>query len=443
MSNHFASVPNDFWDMKEEFLHFVWETRSFDGRAWATMDGAPVEVVHPGELNRNQGPDFLDAHVRIEGIDYFGHVEIHLDGRDWYRHQHHTDPFYNPVVLHVVWKHSPDVVQREDGTCIPEVSLKGRVGASIMQRMKGWTGSRKQLPCGALLRLLPRGEQRAWLGECAQVRVNEKMLGFEISLKDPSVDWGQLLWEALAGSIGGTVNGSAFRCMAERLPFSLLSRYLSFPESREALMFGVLGCLGGEPRDTYHEQLQQEWQFLQSMHQLSDAPEPLRFHRMRPANFPTLRISQLGHLLSRFPYLVNVLHPDHFGDFLRAQVQATSYWEDHAVFGSIIKKRRRRLGASFLRVLFLNCVVPLGMAYARAHGDDSLLVKIREYPRLLAPEDNRITRKFIQAGIQLEEAQQSQGMIHLFRNYCLEKRCLECKWGKSLLRASENPVLVT
>lgn len=421
--------------MKEEFLHFVWENRSYDGQAWNTLDGAPIEVIDPGTHNFDQGPDFLNAHVRVEGMDYFGHVELHVDGRDWYRHQHHLDPLYNPVVLHVVWKHAPDTVLREDGTCIPEVSLENRVDPQLMKKADSWEKSKAKLPCQSLLAQVPAKVSRPWLTELGSARFRRKRTDMEGQLQDPEIDWNQVLWEAIARAIGGPVNGDAFQNLAQLLPYDIIVRYAHFPNSREALLFGVAGCLNGQALDAYHLELQDEWTYLRNLHGLKMSPVRFRFHRMRPATFPTLRLSQLGHLLSLFPRLIDLVHPDSFSTFLRVWVRTTPYWENHVVFGSATKRCRRALGQSFLRILFLNSLVPLGQAYALAHGDEVTAQKIEEYTYLLAPESNRITKRYSTAGLAPEHAHQSQAMVHLYKNFCKEKRCLSCGLGKWMLKA--------
>ena len=421
--------------MEEEMLQFAWETRSFHAMGWHTLGGEPIEVVHPGTLNRNQGPDFLYAHVKIKGVDHFGHVEIHVDGRDWYRHGHEKDPNYNPVVLHVVLKPSLRPVLRQDGTEISEGSLEGRLLPGLEAGKQSLMRGEGPLACKGLLASLPDGVWRPWLELRGKGRLEEKIGLVAGRLENPQVDWEQALWEMLAGAMGGPVNKESFKTLAERLPLRLLRKYAGDVLPREALLFGVAGALLGDPKDDYHASLQVEWKFLAALHSLSPSLEGMRFHRMRPGSFPNFRLSQLGALVSAFPSWVQLLEPEAMRAFLSTPISSANYWKNHLHFGRHSSQGKRKMGPAYKRVLLLNSLGPMGVLYARAHGRADLEAGILHLMRELPAERNRITNHFDRAGLPAENAWQGQAQLSLYKNYCLEKRCMSCAVGRWIVGA--------
>jgi len=418
--------------MKESYLHFVWETRSFNGEAWKTTDGQPVKIIDPGKVNSNQGPDFLNARVEIDGLEHRGHIEIHVDARDWYRHGHQYDPHSNAVILHVVLEHGGSVL-RQDGTDIPEVSLKNRIYPGVLHRIDQFADKRKSIPCGRLLGGMPGNVRIAWLRKLAAERLAGKIDRAKDRLNDFAADWEQVIWEELAAFIAGPVNQEAFRTLAKRLPIKVLRRYQQSEFQREALLFGAAATLTGRPRDEYHGSLQGEWRYLSSLHQLEAAPILLKMHRMRPGNFPTLRLSQLGALISHHQSLINLLQPKNLYAFPDLEVHASPYWKSHLSFGSTSNSNRIKLGPTTLKVILLNCLIPLAILYAQAHGLRELEGIVRTLPRQLNPENNRFIRNFRAMGLVPDQAEEGQALISLYKHYCQKKRCLECQFGKYIL----------
>lgn len=419
--------------MREAFLHFIWETRSYYSDEWQTLEGDPIKVIDPGIRNQNQGPDFLHAKVELNGIEQYGHVEIHIDGRDWYNHRHQKDPNYNAVILHVVLSHSIPIL-REDGTSIPEVSLNGRIHAGLMQRSDHLAYASQPPSCGPLLGTLPEGVSRPWLRTLAAERLERKIGEAQAKLDLLQGDWEQAVWQELAGFMAGPVNKEAFLTLAEHLPFKVLRRYQSNPLSREALLFGTACLLSGSPKDEYMAALQAEWKYLSALHQIPPAPILLKMHRMRPANFPTIRIAQLGLLVSHRPRLVELLYPEHLEAFCDQVFQTSDYWQSHLRFGQISRSTPRKIGRATLRTILLNSLLPLAVLYAQAHGIRKWEGLSRIIPRNLGPENNRFIRAFRAAGIAPQDSGESQAMIRLYKSYCQPKRCLECGIGKWLLQ---------
>lgn len=422
--------------MKETFLHYIWETRSYYAEDWATQEGFAVRIIDPGKRNHDQGPDFLHAHLEINGIEQYGHIEIHIDSPDWYRHGHQDDPNYNAVILHVVLNGTFGIekpIQREDGTTIPEVSLNGRIHAGLMLRSADLDLVGNHPSCGPLLKDLPEAVRAAWMDRVATERLERKLVLAQAKLDFLQGDWEQAIWYDLAGFMAGPVNKESFQTLAEHLPVKILRKYQNNPVSREALLFGIACALVGEPIDPYMASLQSEWRYLSTLHQLRPAPILLKMHRMRPANFPTIRLAQLGVLISYQPRLTQWLYPEHLEDFCNLSFETPDYWKQHHRFGRTGRAAPEKIGFTTLRNILINCLRPFSILYARAHGDRKWEGSSREVTREIRPENNRYIRAYSKWNLKPENAEEGQAMIRLHQTYCQSKRCIECGIGKWVL----------
>ncbi|MEL6591125.1 MAG: DUF2851 family protein [Bacteroidota bacterium] len=427
----FASLP-------EDFLHFVWRTRQYEPLTLHSVDGRRIEVRKPGIWNHDQGPDFLHARVLMGGVVWEGAVEIHVRSRDWYAHKHHLDDGYNGVVLHVVLTSDRRQVLREDGTSIPEVILEDYLKPAVIRRYLQLRQTIESVPCKGLLSTISEMEKRHWLERVAVERMEERSLRWENRLEETAGDWAQICWEAVMRKMGGTVNGQSFEELAQAVPYRIVRQYLDQPEVAEALLLGGLGLLGGQPQDEYHQRQQSHWQYYRAKHRLERiGPYLIKFARMRPANFPTIRISQSVALACQYPNLVDLLWQ---ADRLlndEAMIQARSYWQAHTRFGVPCKGNPRNLGQTQRESLTLNALVPLSFLYHRRHGT-FFPDHFERYLSPLGPENNRISRLMISLGFPNDNAFFSQGLIRLYHHYCTQKRCLQCQIGQKLLVSSNR-----
>jgi len=267
-------------------------------------------------------------------------------------------------------------------------------------------------------------------------RVEKKAKAVDKRLQETIQDWEQVLWEEFAAIMGGPANKEAFREMAIRMPWKVLKKYYPWPWKLEALLFGICGCLLTEkPQDVYYQQLRQEWGYLQAKHSLDILnPIALKFLRMRPAAFPTIRIAQLAEIIHSFPQLINILSPEGFQSFLDIPIGTSSYWDTHYRFFESTKKRRKGLGRKQKELVLINVLIPMAFWFLRTHGRENAADIIEEGLRKIPAENNRITRMFSTLGIKGENAFFSQGILQLKKHYCDAKRCLECGIGQRILR---------
>ncbi|RMG60406.1 MAG: DUF2851 family protein [Bacteroidetes bacterium] len=420
--------------LPEDFMHYVWRTLSLEVRQLRTTLGLPVQIIQRGHWNHDQGPDFLEAELRIGGMTWHGAVEMHLRSEDWYHHGHQDDPAYNGVILHVVLSPGSRPVCRADGTEVPELDLSPALVPGLAERYDRIRLSQTRIPCEELAGQVPAFHRRAWLQRMAMERLSQKAATLQARLQAEVQDWEQVLWEELMAMLGGPVNGDAFRTLAAYLPFRLLRSYRK-PEEWESWLFGGAGCLHGAMPDAYFSTLQAQWRFLQQKHAWPDpSPVPLRFLRLRPAAFPTLRLAQVANWLAANPGLIDLLQPEQWSDFLGQQIGTTPYWDQHYRPGKPGSARPKRLGRAQKQVLISNVLLPLSYLYHQAHGRPDPASLLEAGLMALAPEENRHTRAFTQLGWDNTHAFDSQGLIQLKKQYCDAQRCLECGIGHQVLK---------
>ncbi|MDX1907474.1 MAG: DUF2851 family protein [Bacteroidia bacterium] len=420
----------------EAFIHFVWRTLRLELGHLRTTAGELVEIITPGRLNTDQGPDFLEAQVRIEGVRWVGAVEMHIHSREWVTHGHHLDPRYNAVILHVTLYPGTEPVQRADGTVIPELGLTGLIPDEVYRRYNQLQLAETEIPCEALIGQADPVRIRAWLDRMTAERIEQQAAAYTRQLASLRQDWAEGLWQALMGMMGGPINRDGLEELARRMPYRILQGYLDTPEQTEALLFGAAGWLAGQaPDDPYMQARSAQWDYLRHKHQLPAYPPLLlHFHRMRPPAFPTLRIAQMAALLAVFPRLTDLLYPANWPRLLQADIRPTAYWDTRYRPGPAGNSSVKSLGMSQKEILLTNVLAPLSALYHQAHGREDAFEAIEAGLTALSPEDNRHTRPFVRLGLPNPHAWASQGMIQLKKAYCDTRRCLDCGIGHQLLR---------
>ncbi|GAB4405062.1 MAG: DUF2851 family protein [Bacteroidia bacterium] len=422
--------------LSEDFLHYVWRTLSFDTQDLRTTDGLPVQIVRRGIWNRDQGPDFLEAQVRIGDMLWSGAVEMHLATGGWYRHHHEQDPGYNHTILHVVLDSDGQPVLRQDGTAIPELALAGQLSPGLVATYNRLRLSEQAIPCAPLVAQVSALHRDPWVARLAIERMEQKAHAMWERLDRQVQDWEQVLWEELLAMIGGPVNQETLRSLAHRLPYRVLRRVTDAVRGAEALLFGAAGLLDGlPPGDAYAAELRQEWDFLRARHDLvTGDPLPLRYMRMRPAAFPTIRLAQAAQVICCFPRLADLLLPEQWPVFLTTPLAASAYWNEHYRFGEPVAASPKRLGRSQKEILLINAILPLSYLYHRAHGRSDPGELFERGLVAWQAEDNRHTRPLTDLGFANDHALHSQGLIQLHKHYCLPRRCLDCQIGHQVLK---------
>ncbi|QIL74499.1 DUF2851 family protein [Hymenobacter sp. HDW8] len=433
--------------MKEELLHYVWQHQYFDKADLLTDQGEKLVVLRPGQHNTDAGPDFLNARLQIGEVEWNGAVEIHLRASDWQRHQHQTDPKYDQVVLHVVYA-ADQPVQRTNGSAIPSLTLAPRLTPALLTTYATLGGNLDtvSVPCAPFLPLVPSITRTMMLGRALLERVEQKADLIEIQNKHLGGDWEATAYHALAAAFGFKKNSEPLARLAKALPLSILRRHRHDSLQMEALLFGQAGLLPTAsdlpPSDAYLADLRREYEFLRHKYELAALALPAHawnFLRLRPANFPTVRIAQLAALLHARPALFDALltavSVGALEQFFRVAV--SPYWQTHYRPGSPGKVAA--LGQSSIHLLIINVVVPLRVAYARHVGQPELVEQAIGLLEQLPAERNHLTAPYEKLHFEHRTAADSQGLLAMHHGYCQPRRCLQCAVGSRILQHNLPP----
>jgi hypothetical protein len=422
--------------MSEREMQEMWARKLFSVEAMTTTDGRSLQVLDWGVLNYDQGPDFSNARVSLDGIAFYGDIELHLHSRDWFRHGHDSDPGYNSVVLHVVLDDDPVAALRQDGTTVPTLCIGARINLAGKRKAGRTVDARWTMPCTPLTRDRRDGARKVWLREAARRRATQKLAQVHDLVRLQTGDWEAALWRSLATYIAGPVNREAFTVIAERASFAILRKCIHRPLQVEAMLFGVAGMLEGDTRSPYPDELKEEWKYLAAKYSLRAPPMPLKLHRMRPASFPVYRLSQLAEIVCRFQGLAPLLAADGLAQFRQGHFEATTYWRRNSDFGEKCRIAPRSLGNDLKQTVLVNALLPFHAAYTGRQNADASVQNLAQSWAGFPPEDNRITRSFQLQGWEAKDAAETQGMLYLHKTLCTHKGCLQCPVGQDVMACS-------
>lgn len=420
--------------MTERLLHFIWQFGYFNRNELATVAGEPVQVLSAGQYNTNQGPDFLDAKIKIQKTTWAGHVELHINSSDWRKHKHDDDKNYDNVILHVVWE------QDEDFDRVPALELKGRVPKLLLQRYEEMMNDPSFIPCEKMISTVNGITWQSWKDRLLAERLTRKAKGVELMLAQNNYHWEEVFWWLLARNFGGTINAGAFEEMARGISLKLLSKHKAQVQQLEAILFGQAGLLQEKHHeDEYYKLLQREYRFLKDKYRLQPIRQPVHFLRMRPGNFPTIRLAQLAVLIQNSAQLFSRIRDrEQLKDVTGLlDVTANDYWHYHYRFGETSGFKQKNLGAVMTDSLVINTIVPVVFAFGEYHKENKHKNKALQWLEEISSEINNITKGFGNIGVESKNAYDSQALIELKNEYCSKKRCLECGVGNALLKKTD------
>lgn len=424
--------------MQEDFLHYVWKHKKFSTPSLQTTSGEIITLVNVGQHNQDSGPDFFNAQMGIGGQIWAGNVEIHIKSSDWYVHHHETDGSYDNVILHVVYEHDTEIF-RKDNSVIPTLELKGYIGKGLLETYQNLYSNQNQwINCENEYALVDDFVLTNWFENLYLERLERKSKVIETLLMLSKNDWEAVLFKLLAKNFGLKVNGEALLSLANSFDFSILRKTQANEIQLEALFFGQAGILETDIQNAYYQTLTREYQFLKQKFGLDNLQVvPLQFFRLRPPNFPTIRLSQLAMLYHQHKNLFSKVIASNSLSELYAifKVSTSEFWEEHYTFGKVSRKSKKPLTKSFVDLLLINTILPLKFSYAKHQGqsaDEHLLAIIQE----IDPEKNSIVAKFDTLKKTTKSALQSQALIQLKTEYCAKNKCLQCAIGNSLLNRS-------
>jgi hypothetical protein len=422
--------------MNESFLHYLWQFQYFKKKDLLSFDGEELTVLKTGMLNSNAGPDFFNAKVKIGEIEWVGNVEIHIKSSEWFAHHHEKDSAYDNVILHVVWDNDKPVIR--NGTSIPTLELKNRVDPSLLQEYKRLINSSTSIACQKSFSQVDDLIKLSTLDKALMQRLETKANQVADLLKFNKNDWEETTYQLLARNFGFKVNAEPFFQLSKSLPYKIIQKQSSQLQV-EALIFGQAGMLETKTKDEYISLLFKEYHLLEQKYSLTDFklnPAQWRFLRLRPANFPTIRLAQFAVLLFKtkniFSQLISI---ESYTSIQRIFVLPQSdYWETHYRFGKKSKGEVPELGEASIQNIVINTVAPLLVAYGKYKDEQSYVDRAVELLQQLSAEENKITKEWNALGLKVKNAFDSQAVIELYNNFCQKRQCLNCSIGISILK---------
>ena len=423
--------------MTEDFLYYLW-LYYLAGKDLTTTEGVPLSIERPGTRNKDSGPDFFDCRIKIGDTLWAGNVEIHMKSSDWFRHGHQNDESYNSIILHVVYEDDKKIF-RESHEPVACLELKGKFDEHLYDKYQGFLLSANWIPCGSDISKVGNFMMLNLLDRLAVERLENKAKNIQSKLKEADGDFREVFYRSLMKSFGLKANTEAFEQLAVSLPLAALSKHKQDLFQLEALLFGQAGLLNVTLKEDYINQLNIEYNFLASKYNLTPMkPFVWKFMRMRPSNFPTLRLAQFASLIFHSSGLIDKILTTKTLErvITLLQCEPSVYWQDHYRFGKSSHQKTKKMGLSFVHLILINTIIPYSFVYGRFKDDSDVEEKALQWLEEIPAENNTITRHFNELGVKAASALHSQALIELKTNYCDRQRCLHCSIGHHILNKS-------
>lgn len=425
--------------MKEEFLHYLWKYRLYMKDKLVDPDGNLIIVIDPGTYNRDAGPDFFNARIKTGNTIWAGNIEIHTRASHFNMHGHQNDPSYNNVILHVVGENDKKAFNSRGEEILTTVI---EYDEEIFRRYEALVSNPYTIACQEHLPKTEKFMVSQWLTALAIERLEEKAASINEILQKTGNDWEETFYRMLCRYFGFRVNAEPFELLASTLPFRVIRKHSDNIFQIEALLFGAAGMLEEKLfreaiNDDYFRALIKEFRILGTKYSI----QPLhgwiwKFSRLRPANFPTIRISQLAAMLSVAGGLFRRMLEDRDIKVIKwlLEVPASDYWNEHFVFGKKVRHATRRTGDQATDILIINALVPVLFVYGKSHGRQDICDNALSLLEETAPEKNLIISEWGKAGFSGSSAFDTQALLQLRNEYCSRRRCLDCRIGNELIQ---------
>jgi hypothetical protein len=422
----------------EDFLHYVWKFRLFERADLRTTEGEELEIFSAGQHNTHAGPDFQNARIRIGDTTWAGNAELHLSSSDWQRHGHTTDNAYDNVILHVVYNDDTPVTLA-NGRRVPTLELKNRISADLYQRYHNLVfGNQTIIPCEASIGRVDPLTMQNWLTRVLVERLEKRAEAVDTALALNRGDWEETFYQYLAANFGFKTNALPFELLAKSLPQNILAKHKNNPLQIEALIFGQAGFLETEPVDEYPRNLKKEYDYLRKKFNLTPVENHLwKFLRMRPQNFPTVRLAQFAALVVQSSHLFSkILEIKEVKDLrkLFAGIEVNSYWENHYRFDKDSPPMAKHFGQASVDTVLLNTVALFLFSYGKHMQQQYYISRALKLLENIPAENNHVTQEFATLGVNIFTAFESQALLELKNNYCDYKKCLHCGVGIKILK---------
>ncbi len=421
--------------MKEQLFHFIWQHKLYNTKELTTTDGSQLQILEVGKHNKDGGPDFLQAKIKIDDVVLLGNIELHIHTSDWKLHNHTDDKKYQNIILHVVFFNDG-----EDEMNLPTLELNGRISPILLDKYERLQISKQDLICKNMLHEIDDFTIESWKERLIAERLERKSNLILDDLKQNGNDWEKTLYHLIGKYFGSHINFYAFELLVNHIDYKILLKHQQNIFQLEAILFGVAGFLNKDFVEIYPRELKQEFQFLKHKYNLKEMQEyHWQFLRIRPSSFPTIRIALFAQLIQKMPLFSMVLEGKNNENILN-KIEVSEYWKSHYVLDKLSKYRNKSLGEDFKQMLQINVFSPVLFGYAKQYNDIDLAEHAIDLLHKNYAEYNVKMEHFAPTKIQLKTSYDSQAMLELYDNYCVKKRCLECCIGNKILRKTTNTI---
>lgn len=427
--------------MNENLLQFIWQFRLYNNsKPLLTNEGKEAIVIHCGQHNKDAGPDFSEAKIKIGNTTWVGNIEIHLKSSDWKKHQHQTNKNYSNLILHVVYEHDEEI-ETENGASFPSIELKHYIDNTVLSTYENLMQQNEFIPCAKSIGKVREITIRQQLDRMLAERLEDKTKLIQDLLLRYNNNWQEVFYVQLARGFGIHINQDAFEQVALQTPLNLFAKHKNNLVQIEALLFGQAGFLHDYFDENYPILLRDEYMYLQKLHSLHGIDKKQwKFLRLRPANFPTIRLAQFAQLLHESTHLFSKITESKSVKELEKLFKFTvsDFWLNHYTFLEKSEERNKNLGKSFTHTLIINSIVPMLFIYGKLQGKEEFCLKAIDFLKEIPAEKNAQMSRWKELGIAIESAEDSQALLQLKKKYCDKKRCLECGIGFSILKKNEQ-----
>ncbi len=422
--------------MTERLLQFIWQFQYYNRTDLRTTSGEELQIIQQGQFNTNQGPDFLEAKIRIGKTTLIGNIELHLSAEDWEKHDHQFDRNYQNVILHVLWNPQKSIFH------LPTLVLSDKVPKLLLHKYEQLMFSSSFVPCSNLLGEIPDIIWTSWKERMIIERLEKKSILIESYLRDSNEHWEQVFWLMIARNFGNKVNAESFEAIARSIPLNLLAKHRNQIHQLEAILFGQAGLLNRDFDEDYPSMLKKEYLFYKRKYGLKMVNHPIHLLRMRPGNFPTIRLAQLAMLINQSSHLFSLIKSAQDIREIRERLQVTAndYWCYHYLFDQTSEFKPKKLGEEMINNILVNTISPILFAYGSWNKINEFKTKATSWLQEIEAEKNSIMRNWESLDIHPQHAADSQALLHLKKEYCDARKCLECAIGNKLLKTEkQNP----
>jgi hypothetical protein len=417
--------------MTERLLQYIWQFQLYNKQHLTTTTGETIEIINPGMHNTNQGPDFTHAKLKINDTIWAGNIELHLLSGNWKDHKHSEDKNYSNIILHVVWENDVDL-----HLPFATLVLQDRVSKLLLQKYREWMDKKSFIPCETYIATANSITWLAWKERLLIERLQYKSAFIFECLKNNNNHWEETLWWLIARNFGIKVNSDAFFSIAQSIPINILAKHKNQIHQIEALLFGQAGLLDNSFSEDYPEMLRKEYLFYQKKYKLVKPSIQLFFLRMRPANFPTIRLAQLSMLVHKSLHLFSAIKESGSLKEIKKllDVTANDFWHYHYRIDEASAHKEKKLGTQMIDNILINTILPILFAYGHFNNEICYKDKALQWLQEIKAEQNNITKAFQSLSIENKSAFDSQALLQLKNEYCSNKLCLQCAIGNKILK---------